>query len=117
MIQKGSLIKGARALILGITFKENCPDIRNSKVVDIYTELKQFGLLVDVYDPHANSKDVYEEYCICLSDSLEEYDAIVLAVSHAEFHKIDIRKLKKSENTVIFDTKAFLDRNLVDARL
>ena len=117
MIKKGHSIAGSRALILGITFKENCPDIRNSKVVDIYTELKQFGLLVDVYDPHANSKDVYEEYCICLSDSLEEYDAIVLAVSHAEFHKIDIRKLKKSENTVIFDTKAFLDRNLVDARL
>lgn len=118
MIQKGHKIQGANALILGVTFKENCPDIRNSRVIDIYTELKQFGLSVDVYDPHANSYEVEKEYGIQLTQNInKEYDAIVLAVSHKEFLSFDFKKLRNGHDTVIFDTKACLDRNLIDARL
>jgi UDP-N-acetyl-D-galactosamine dehydrogenase len=117
MIQNGATIKGAKALILGITFKENCPDIRNSKVIDIYYELVQFGLQVDVYDPHANKEDVLDEYNVKLCDSFSEYEAIVLAVSHNEFLELDYKKLKKSGKTILFDTKAFLDRSLVSTRL
>lgn len=118
MIHKGHKIQGARALILGVTFKEDCPDIRNSRVIDIYTELKQFGLNVDVYDPHANHHEVEEEYNIKLIDKINHhYDSIVLAVSHKEFLKLDFEKLKNGDNTVIFDTKSFLSRDLIDARL
>ena len=117
MVQNGATVKGAKALILGITFKENCPDIRNSKVIDIYSELVQFGLQVDVYDPHANKEDVLIEYNVKLCDRLSEYDAIVLAVSHNEFLDLDYKKLKKSVKTILFDTKAFLDRSLVSTRL
>lgn len=117
LIQKKVVIKGAKALVLGVTFKENCPDVRNSKVVDIYRELLQFGLDVDVYDPLANKKEVNNEYDIRLSDSFSAYDAIILAVAHDEFLKLDFEKLKKSTNSVIYDIKSFLDRNIVDARL
>lgn len=120
MIKKGHKIDGARALILGVTFKENCPDIRNSRVIDIYKELCQFGLNVDVYDPHAQHSSVEEEYGIALKaeiDTSKHYDAVILAVSHNEFLSIDYKKLRNGNNTVIFDTKSFLDRSLVDARL
>lgn len=117
MIQKGIVIKDAKALVLGITFKENCPDIRNSKVSDIFKELKQFGLDVSVYDPHASKNDVKKAYDIELCDKLEKYDAIVLVVSHNEFLTLDISKLKKSSASVIFDIKAVLDKAIVDARL
>lgn len=118
MIKKGHKIAGARALILGITFKENCPDIRNSRVIDIYNELKQFGLQVDVYDPHADKAEVKEEYGIALVDTLvEAYDAIVLAVAHNEFIALDYTQFRNSTDTVIFDTKSCLDRDLIDARL
>lgn len=118
MIHKGHKIQGAKALILGVTFKEDCPDIRNSRVIDIYTELKQFGLNVDVYDPHADSEEVESEYGIKLLEDLNaKYEAVVLAVSHDEFSKINYDALKISETSVIYDTKSFLDRNIVDARL
>ena len=118
MIHKGHKIKGAKALILGVTFKENCPDIRNSRVIDIYSELKQFGLNVEVYDPHADAAQVYHEYGINLvSNMASQYDAIILAVNHDEFLTIDFKQLKNGHNTVIFDTKACLDRDLIDARL
>ena len=118
MIQKGHKIQGANALILGVTFKEDCPDIRNSRVIDIFTELKQFGLNVDVYDPYADSKEVEEEYGIKLSQNMDkQYDAIVLAVSHKEFLSIDFKKLRNGHHSIIFDTKACLDRNLIDSRL
>jgi UDP-N-acetyl-D-galactosamine dehydrogenase len=118
MIKKGHKIDKAKALILGVTFKEDCPDIRNSKVIDIYHELTQFGMLVDVYDPHADAHEVKEEYGISLSAEIGKgYDAIILAVSHKEFLTIDFNALKNGMNTVIFDTKSFLDRNMVDARL
>jgi len=117
MIEKEINVKGAKALILGVTFKEDCPDIRNSKVVDIYTELKNFGLQVDVYDPHANHHEVSEEYGISLIGNLSKYKAIVLAVAHKEFLSLDIESLKHSNAAVVFDIKGFLDRNHIDARL
>lgn len=118
MIQKGHTIKGSNALILGVTFKENCPDVRNTKVVDIRSELLQFGLNVDIYDPWADAAEVKHEYGIDLLSKLngKRYQAVIVAVSHNEFHSIDFQALKDN-NTVIFDTKAFLDRSLVDARL
>jgi len=118
MIQKGHKIQGAKALILGITFKENCPDIRNSRIIDIYHELQQFGLNVDIYDPHADSKEVKLEYDIDLTHELyARYDSIILAVSHSEVLEIDFNRLKKGSNTMIFYTKSFFARNIVDGRL
>lgn len=118
LIKKGQKVSGSKALILGITFKEDCPDIRNSKVIDIYKELDQFGLIVDVYDPHADKQEVHEEYGINLINEITgTYQAIILAVSHKEFLALDIKKLGSDESAVIFDTKSFLDRNLVDSRL
>jgi len=117
MIQKGITIKGAKALILGVTFKENCPDIRNSKVVDIVREFDQFGLKVEVYDPHADPHGVEEEYQISLVNQISQgYDSVVLAVSHNEFKSIAYNEILNTPG-VLFDTKAFIDRNLVDGRL
>ena len=118
MIQKGHKIYGAKALILGITFKENCPDIRNSKVIDIYNELIQYGVQVDVHDPHANFDDVQEEFDIKLTNSISSrYNAIILAVSHKEFLAMDFTHFTIENQSVIFDTKSFLPRSFVDARL
>jgi UDP-N-acetyl-D-galactosamine dehydrogenase len=117
MIKNSIEIKFSKALILGITFKENCPDIRNSKVIDIYNELKQFGIKVDVYDPNANVKDVKKEYSIGLVKKLDKYDAIILAVSHNEFHKLNYKLLKRNKNSIIYDIKSVLDKQIVDARL
>ena len=117
MIQKGTNIKGAKALLLGVTFKENCPDIRNSKVVDIYNELVQFGLEVDVYDPHADANQVKIEYCIELQQSPSKYDAIILTVAHKEFLEMNINDYKNGSHTIVFDSKAVLVRENVDARL
>lgn len=117
MIHKGIAIKNSKVLVLGVTFKENCPDIRNSKVVDIYNELSQFGLDVDVFDPHAHKEQVEEEYGIELCKAPGKYDAIILAVSHEEFLSMDFDKYKNGDHTVVFDIKSCLDRKLVDARL
>ncbi len=118
MIKKGHKIQGANILVLGITFKENCPDIRNSKVVDIIHELQQFGTEVDVYDPWADQKEVKEEYNLNLVDKIEadKYEAIVLAVAHSEFLKLDFLTIK-NDNTVIFDVKSILDIKISDGRL
>ena len=117
MIEKGSRIKESKVLILGITFKENCPDIRNSKVIDIYNELVQFGLAIEVYDPNANESDVFDEYAINLVKKFDKYDGIILAVAHDEFLNLDLSTIKSSSQTVVFDLKAVLARNGVDARL
>ena len=119
LIHKGHQVKHSRALILGVTFKENCPDIRNSRVVDIYNELMQFGIIVDVYDPFANQHQVYNEYGIRLVDDLKfgKYDSIILAVAHHQFLKLDFNQLRNGSGAVIFDTKAFLNRHIIDARL
>ncbi|WP_255484557.1 nucleotide sugar dehydrogenase [Pedobacter sp. AK017] len=118
MIAKGSAVKGEKALILGFAFKENCPDIRNTRVIDIYTELQQFGMEVDVYDPWANADEVAQEYNITLSPDLanQEYKAIIIAVAHNEFLSIDYQKYKQA-GAIIFDTKSFIDRKFADARL
>jgi len=117
LISKNHVISNTRVLILGITFKEDCPDVRNSKVIDIYNEFIQYGMKVDVYDPHAIKEEVLKEYRIKLIDVLsEKYDAVVLAVSHKEFRSINFN-LICSKNSIIYDIKSFLDRSLIDARL
>lgn len=120
MIQKNHRVAEAKALILGITFKENCPDIRNTRVIDIYNELDQFGLEVDVYDPWADKEEVQEELGIDLKSdapNLSEYGCIILAVAHNEFIKMNIEDNVDLKTQVLFDTKAILDKNRVDSRL
>ena len=117
MIQKGIKIKGAKALVLGVTFKENCSDIRNSKVIDIYNELIQFGLDVDVYDPHPDTNEVNNEYGISLVSAPLKYDSVILAVAHDKFIHMNLSELKNSENFIVFDIKAILDRNQINGRL
>lgn len=117
MMRKDLKVIDSKVLILGFTFKEDCPDVRNTRVIDIYNELKSFDMDVDVYDPWANSQEVAHEYgIVLLSDSpqLEDYSAIILAVAHKEFRKMDI---SKSANRVIFDVKGVLGKETVDARL
>ncbi|MBT8288068.1 MAG: nucleotide sugar dehydrogenase [Bacteroidia bacterium] len=120
MIKKGVTIKGSKALVLGITFKENCPDIRNSRVIDIIREFKTYHVDVDVYDPWASAEEVKEEYgldLICKGSGIRsDYDAIILAVSHKEFLDIEIGALK-SDKAVIFDVKSLFPKHAVDARL
>jgi len=119
MIAQGATIKGANVLILGVTFKENCPDVRNTKVVDIYNELRQFQINVDVFDPWAAPSEVKHEYGIDLLGQLNpstHYDGVIVAVAHNEFLSLDYKQFK-SRNAVIFDTKACIDRSLVDGRL
>lgn len=118
LIANGLILQSSRVLILGITFKENCPDIRNTKVVDVYRELKDFGLHVDIYDPWAVADEVCEEYKIKLMDILEgkTYDGIIVAVAHQEFIDLPIEKLKKDSNSIVFDIKSIFDKNLVDLR-
>jgi len=119
MIQKIHAIKGANVLILGVTFKENCPDIRNTKVVDIYRELCEFGLNVDVYDPWASPEEVKREYGVDIIDKLDsskKYDGVLLAVAHDEFKSIDFEKYY-NDGSVVFDAKAVVDRRWVDGRL
>lgn len=118
LIAKNHVISKSKVLVLGITFKEDCPDIRNSKVIDIIKELEQFNINVDVFDPHADMHEVAEEYGIKLIDKINKtYDGIILAVSHKEFLALELNQLKSSNSSVIFDTKAFLNRSLIDARL
>ena len=118
LIKAGKQIMGSKILILGVTFKENCPDIRNSKVADVHNELKEFGLEVDAYDYEADPAEVKEEYGINLIDLIKEkYDGILLAVSHNKFSMINIESLKKDSNSVVYDLKGFLPRNQVNSRL
>ena len=118
LIKAGKQIMGSKILILGVTFKENCPDIRNSKVFDVYNELKEFGLEVDAYDYEADQTEVKDEYGINLIDEIKEkYDGILLAVAHNKFAEIDIQSLKKDKDSIVFDLKGFLPRSLVNARL
>ena len=118
LIKAGKQIMGCKILILGFTFKENCPDIRNSKVADVYNELIEFGLEVDAYDCEADPKEVKQEYGIKLiNDIKDKYDGILLAVSHTKFLQLDIEFLKKDPQSVVYDLKGFLPRNLVNSRL
>lgn len=117
---KGIKVKEAKILILGITFKENCPDIRNTKVVDIYHTLTEYTSQITVYDPWANSEAVKHEYGIDIVTKLdphETYEAIILAVGHDQFVSLDIEALKSSSDSVIYDVKGILPRDIVDGRL
>lgn len=117
MAQKGSVIKGSKALVLGITFKENCPDIRNSKVIDVIKELESYGIEVDTYDPQADKEEVKHEYGVDLvNEPSSNYNAIVLAVSHKEFGGFNIPNHLNSAG-VVYDIKGFLSKKLVDKRL
>ena len=120
MIDKGISIKGSNTLVLGITFKENCPDIRNSRVIDIIKEFKTYKVNIDVYDPWADKDTVKQEYNLNLINNASllkrNYDAIVLAVSHKEFLTLDLEKLISSTG-VIFDVKSFYPKSNTDSRL
>ncbi len=119
MNKKGLLVKDAKILILGITFKENCPDIRNTKVVDIYTSLEEYTKNVTVYDPWANKESVKREYGVDIVSELpvgEKFDAVILAVAHNQFKELDVKSLVV-DNGVVYDVKGVLDRSVVDGRL
>ncbi len=122
MIAKNQPVKGAQVLVLGITFKENCPDLRNSKVIDVIRELQSYGVDVDVVDPHAQPEEVEYEYNIQLnswaelSASPKQYAAVILAVSHKEFIATDIRPFQ-APDAVLYDVKAVLPHAWVDGRL
>ncbi|MCQ2313003.1 MAG: nucleotide sugar dehydrogenase [Paludibacteraceae bacterium] len=119
MIQKDHKIKDSNVLILGVTFKENCPDCRNTKVIDIANELEDFGCKVDLYDPWANAEVVKHEYGKELIDGIDpnkHYAAVIACVSHDQFKTFDFKKYH-DQGAVVFDVKNFVDRSLVDGRL
>lgn len=122
MNKKGVLVKDSKILILGFTFKENCPDIRNTKVVDIYSTLHEYTSNISVYDPWADLNKVEREYGIKLLDGdiscfYKQFDAVILAVSHKEFMSYDLRRFLEFEKGVVYDVKGDLERSLVDGRL
>lgn len=116
---KGTRVKDAKILILGVTFKENCPDIRNTKVVDIYHTLQEYTPHITIFDPWADAEKVRGEYGVDVVSELpagEKYDAVILAVAHREFENIDIKSLA-GDDGVIYDVKGILPRDIIDARL
>lgn len=118
MNKKGVMVKDAKILILGVTFKENCPDIRNTKIVDIYHTLEEYSQNITIYDPWANAEQVMHEYGLQVTNLLphDKFDAVILGVAHQHFLKMDIKALV-NENGVIYDVKGVLPRNIVDGRL
>lgn len=116
MIKKNINVNGAEVLMLGVTFKENCPDVRNTKIVDVVAALEDFGVKVTIFDPWANPEEVKHEYGVESSQKLSstKFDAIVLGVAHKEFKEVNIDSLKK-ENAIVYDVKGILDN--VDGRL
>jgi UDP-N-acetyl-D-galactosamine dehydrogenase len=120
MIQKDAKVKNGNVLILGITFKENCPDIRNSKVIDVISELQKFNLNVEVFDPWANISEVKKEFGISLlsetSQLKDNYDAVILSVAHKEFIDFKLEK-HTAKNSVVFDVKSFFPKEKTDGRL
>lgn len=118
MNKKGVMVKDAKILILGVTFKENCPDTRNTKVIDIYHTLQEYTENITVYDPWADAALVKHEYAIDMVNELpaEKFDAIILAVAHNQFKSLDIKSML-NDNGVVYDVKGGLDRDVVDARL
>lgn len=119
MVKKDIQVKGAKVLMLGFTFKENCPDVRNTRVIDIIRELETYRVDLDVFDPWANPAEVQHEYGIDVMNELQsgvKYDAIVLAVAHDEFKKLDLSTLSAS-TSVLYDVKGVLPKELVDNRL
>ncbi|MCL4144454.1 UNVERIFIED_CONTAM: hypothetical protein GTU68_024687 [Idotea baltica] len=118
MVRNNLAVIKSRILVLGITFKENCPDIRNSRVIDMIKEFQSFGATLDVYDPYASAEEVYDEYNLSLAPKIgQNYDAIILAVGHDSFKKINLGDIKASSKTVIFDIKSFFPKQMVTERL
>ena len=117
LVKNNFKVQGAKVLLLGVTFKENCPDIRNSQAFEIYTALKNNGVAVFAFDPFANAQEVLYAHQINLVTSFETYDAIVLTVAHDFFKSLNYASLKSSPTSVIYDTKAILDKSIVTARL
>ena len=118
MVKKDIKVKNSNVLMLGITFKENCPDIRNTKAIDVYNELLTYNTNVDVYDPWASKAEVKHEYGIEVMNELpnKKYDAIVLTVAHNEYKEIEIKSLQENDS-VLYDVKGFFEKSMVDARL
>lgn len=119
MVKKDIPVKHAKVLVLGVTFKENCPDVRNTKVIDILSTLKEYETDITVYDPWVDRAEVMHEYgweCVNSLPTSGDFDAVILAVAHKEFEKLDLGQLCKA-NRVIYDVKGVLDRSIVDARL
>jgi len=124
MLQRSLPVKGANVLVMGLTFKENCPDIRNTKVVDLVAELKDYGCEVDVYDPWADAQEVQHEYGLELTADIQDlntgnYKAVILAVGHKEFKAMGADKIRKlmTDGGVLFDIKYVLPKESVDGRL
>ena len=119
MIARDHKIKGAKVLVLGITFKENCPDIRNTKVVDIVKELHQYGAQVDIYDPWANPQEVRHQYGLESLSALNgnHYQAIILAVAHHQFKALNLQDLASNQHCVIYDIKGILPQDQIAGRL
>jgi UDP-N-acetyl-D-galactosamine dehydrogenase len=117
MIKKGIVVNGANLLMLGITFKENCPDVRNTKIVDVIASLREYGIIVSIYDPWANPEEVKHEYQLTTTKELpqEKYDAVVLGVAHQEFLSIDLSQLQNN-NSLVYDVKGILG-NKADGKL
>jgi UDP-N-acetyl-D-galactosamine dehydrogenase len=122
MNKKGVKVKNAKILILGITFKENCPDIRNTKIVDIRETLSEYTPNITIYDPWANVNEVEHEYNIEITNDAKaliggQYEAVILAVAHDQFSELDVRSLLKNDKGVVYDVKGFLDVSAIDGRL
>ena len=118
MLKKGIAVLGSNLLMLGFTFKENCPDVRNTKVIDIIKTLKEYNVNVTIYDPWANPAIAEHEYGVEVLNELPQakYDAVILAVAHNEFKDLDVKSLL-AENNIVFDVKSFLPREIIDGRL
>lgn len=121
MVKKDIAVKNSKVLVLGFTFKENCPDVRNTRVIDIVKVLSEFEAAYEIYDPWADPVEVDHEYGVKTYKNYDDlygsYDAIIAAVSHREFIDLDYNKLKKSPSSVIYDIKGILDKSIVDGRL
>ena len=119
MIAKDIKIKNSKVLLLGFTFKENCPDIRNTKVIDVYNELINYNCYVDIHDPLASSHLAEDEYNVKLINkfNINSYDAIILCVAHDTYRKINFQKILNRKKKIIFDVKSILDKKIIDARL
>ena len=121
MNRKGIVVKDSKILILGFTFKENCSDIRNTKVKDIYSVFKEYTNNIIVFDPHANKEKVLKEYDINITNTIpteKDFDCVVLAVAHKEFSKLNPRSfLRNTDKGIVYDVKGFFDKQHIDYRL
>ena len=118
MLKKGIQVLNSKILIMGFTFKENCPDVRNTKIIDIYRALKEYHVDITVYDPWAKNDEVMRQYGISITNELpkDKFDSLIFAVAHNVFDNINVSLLTK-DNAVVFDVKGTVARNLVDGRL